>query len=214
MALLARCLLLCLALVVLSMGSLPSKSSAMGLPRPPPNVNFTIGVEGAVWCKGCRYAGYVKSKNASPIPNAPALLRCKRGQWALSMWGATDARGYFQIQTAQQSAPFTSKDCKVYVLGSPVRVRRARQAPREQGVAAQVPQVRDAARRDAGALHGRRLHLRAQEARKMLIGPSSLSFTGSGTHAVSRRVGVLLMFYTVQHYFKNSPLYFPKHKLA
>ncbi|XP_037409888.1 non-classical arabinogalactan protein 30-like [Triticum dicoccoides] len=121
MALLARCLLLCLALVVLSMGSLPSRSSAMGLPRPPPNVNFTIGVEGAVWCKGCRYAGYVKSRNASPIPNAAALLRCKRGKWALSVWGATDGRGYFQIQTAQQSAPFTSKNCKVYVLGSPVR---------------------------------------------------------------------------------------------
>ena len=72
MALLARCLMLCLALVVLSLGCLPSKSSAMGLPRPPPNVNFTIGVEGAVWCKGCRYAGYVKSKNASPLQSTYA----------------------------------------------------------------------------------------------------------------------------------------------
>ncbi|KAE8810202.1 non-classical arabinogalactan protein 30-like [Hordeum vulgare] len=121
MALLARCLLVCLAIVVLSLGCLPGSGSAMGLPRPRPNLNFTIGVEGAVWCKGCRYAGYVQSRNASPLPNAPALLRCRRGEWALSVWGATDERGYFQIQTAQQSAPFTSKDCKVYVLGSPAR---------------------------------------------------------------------------------------------
>uniref|UniRef100_A0A0E0JNG9 Non-classical arabinogalactan protein 30 n=1 Tax=Oryza punctata TaxID=4537 RepID=A0A0E0JNG9_ORYPU len=95
--------------------------SAMGLPRPPPNVNFTIGVEGVVWCKTCRYAGYVKSKDASPLPNAAALLRCRRGKWALSVWGATDARGYFLIQTGAQVAAFTSKDCRVYVPRSPSR---------------------------------------------------------------------------------------------
>jgi hypothetical protein len=67
MALLARCLLVCLSLVILSLGCLPSRGSAMGLPRPPPNMNFTVAVEGYVWCKGCRYAGYVQSKDASPL---------------------------------------------------------------------------------------------------------------------------------------------------
>ncbi|CAM0882496.1 unnamed protein product [Alopecurus aequalis] len=129
MALLARCLLVCLSLVFLSLGCLPS-GSAMGLPQPPPNMNFTIGVEGTVWCKGCRYAGYVESKNASPLPNAAALLRCRRGKWSLSLWGATDASGYFKIQTAKQVAPFTSKDCKVYVLGSPVRACPVNVKPR------------------------------------------------------------------------------------
>lgn len=53
--------------------------------------------------------------------DAAALLRCRRGKWALSVWGATDARGYFLIQTGTQVAAFTSKDCRVYVPRSPSR---------------------------------------------------------------------------------------------
>ncbi|XP_062208569.1 non-classical arabinogalactan protein 30-like [Phragmites australis] len=121
MAWLARCLLVCLYLVILSVGSLPSRGSAMGLPQPPRKLNFTIGVEGVVWCKGCRYGGYVKSKDASPLPNAAAVLRCQRGNWDLSVWNTTDADGYFLIQTERQVVPFMSKDCTVYVPWSPAR---------------------------------------------------------------------------------------------
>jgi hypothetical protein len=53
--------------------------------------------------------------------DAAALLRCRRGKWALSVWNTTDARGYFLIQTGDQAAPFTSKQCKVYVPRSPAR---------------------------------------------------------------------------------------------
>lgn len=60
--------LYCLSVLLVILTQLGG-GSAMGLPRPPPNVNFTIGVEGAVWCKTCRYAGYVKSKDASPLPS-------------------------------------------------------------------------------------------------------------------------------------------------
>ncbi|KAL6614592.1 hypothetical protein ACP70R_036862 [Stipagrostis hirtigluma subsp. patula] len=123
MAFLARnSIVACLALVILTVGcGLPSRGAAMGVPRPPPNLNFTIGVEGVVWCKTCRYAGYVRSKGASPLRNAAALLRCRRGHWALSVWAATDARGYFLAQTGRQAAPFRSGDCKVYVPRSPAR---------------------------------------------------------------------------------------------
>ncbi|EAZ13398.1 hypothetical protein OsJ_03318 [Oryza sativa Japonica Group] len=133
--------LYCLSVLLVILTQLGG-GSAMGLPRPPPNVNFTIGVEGAVWCKTCRYAGYVKSKDASPLPNAAALLRCRRGKWALSVWGATDARGYFLIQTGTQVAAFTSKDCRVYVPRSPSRAGLRLGAPAwaEDGFAAQVPQ--------------------------------------------------------------------------
>ncbi|CAO1945125.1 unnamed protein product [Urochloa humidicola] len=111
-----------LALVILAVGSLPSRGSAMGFPRPDPNLNFTIGVEGVVWCKGCRYAGYIQSRDASPLRNASALLRCRRhGRGAMSVWGATNSRGYFLIQTGTQAAPFTSRDCRVYVPRSPAR---------------------------------------------------------------------------------------------
>lgn len=37
------------------------------------------------------------------------------------MWNATNAHGYFLIQTGTQAAPFRSKDCKVYVPRSPAR---------------------------------------------------------------------------------------------
>ncbi|KAM0869662.1 hypothetical protein ACQ4PT_040492 [Festuca glaucescens] len=131
MALLARCLLVCLfPLVILSLGCLPSRGSAMGLPRPPPNMNFTVAVEGYVWCKGCRYAGYVQSKGASPLQNAAVMLRCRRENSTWSLWGATDESGHFTIQTAKLVAPFRSRDCTAYVLGSPVRACRLDLKPR------------------------------------------------------------------------------------
>ncbi|CAL4961630.1 unnamed protein product [Urochloa decumbens] len=110
-----------LALAILAVGSLPSRVSAMGFPRPQPDLNFTIGVEGVVWCKGCRYAGYIQSRDASPLRNASALLRCRNGRRAMSVWGATNSRGYFLIQTGTQAAPFTSRHCRVYVPRSPAR---------------------------------------------------------------------------------------------
>ena len=63
-----------LAVVILAVGCLPSGGSGMGMPRPQPNLNFTIGVEGVVWCKGCRYAGYVESRDASPLRSTFLLL--------------------------------------------------------------------------------------------------------------------------------------------
>ncbi|WVZ68980.1 hypothetical protein U9M48_017849 [Paspalum notatum var. saurae] len=123
MACLARFLVVCLSLVILAVASFTSPAEAMGLPQPPPDLNFTIAVEGVVWCKTCRYAGYVKSMDASPLPNAAALLRCRRGGdgRALSVWNTTDADGYFLIQADWQSTPFKSKDCRVFVPVSPVR---------------------------------------------------------------------------------------------
>ncbi|XP_004972154.1 non-classical arabinogalactan protein 31 [Setaria italica] len=119
-----------LALVIFAVGCLPSRVSAMGLPRPQPNLNFTIGVEGVVWCKGCRYRGYIQSRDASPLRNVSALLRCRHGRRrALSVWGATNSRGYFLIETGAQAAPFTSKDCRVYVPRSPARGCRVDVSP-------------------------------------------------------------------------------------
>ncbi|KAL6845629.1 hypothetical protein ACP4OV_025124 [Aristida adscensionis] len=139
MARLVRSLVVCLAAVVLAVGCLPSRGSAMGgqLPQPPPNLNFTIGVEGLVWCRSCRYPGYVRSLNASPLPNATVVLHCRRGDWELKVRNSTDASGYFLIQTGRQVTPYTSKDCKVSVPRSPARGcgvpvllgRKARAAP-------------------------------------------------------------------------------------
>ncbi|CAL4947646.1 unnamed protein product [Urochloa decumbens] len=123
MACLARSLVVCLPLVaILAVGCLPSRGEAMGLPQPPPDLNFTIAVEGVVLCnRTCQHAGYLRSMGASPLPNATALLRCRRADdgRALTVWNATDADGYFLIQADWQSAPFKSKDCKVYVPRSP-----------------------------------------------------------------------------------------------
>jgi hypothetical protein len=134
--------------MAMGINQLRSRGTAIGVSRPQPDVNFTIGVVGAVWCKSCRYAGYVPSKNVAPLPStnwsrrhstfpvtvalivffsvcacadAAALLRCRRGNQALSKWGTTDARGYFMIQTAEQAVPFGSDDCVVYVPRSPRR---------------------------------------------------------------------------------------------
>ncbi|KAG0539230.1 hypothetical protein BDA96_03G304600 [Sorghum bicolor] len=117
---LARSLVLgcCLILVIL----LPSPGSAMGLLRPQPSLNFTIGVEGVVWCKSCRV----------PRLHASVLLRCRHGHRALSVWNTTNAQGYFLIQTGTQAAPFTSNNCKVYVPRSPARGCRVAVSPRRK----------------------------------------------------------------------------------
>ena len=64
-ALLAKCLVLSLSAVLLSL--LCGGASAMGLPPPQGKVNFSIGVQGMVWCKSCKYSGYSASMDASPL---------------------------------------------------------------------------------------------------------------------------------------------------
>uniref|UniRef100_A0A0D9WIY9 Uncharacterized protein n=1 Tax=Leersia perrieri TaxID=77586 RepID=A0A0D9WIY9_9ORYZ len=73
-------------------------ASAMGLPPPPPTVNFSIGVQGMVWCKSCRHGR-----------RRTATIR-----------GVTGSGGYFRIETSQLTS-FTSQECKVYVPSSPSR---------------------------------------------------------------------------------------------
>lgn len=70
MALLVKCVVLSLSAVVLFGGA-----SAMGLPPPPPMVNFSIGVQGVVWCRSCRYPGYFAPMDASPLPGLALVLR-------------------------------------------------------------------------------------------------------------------------------------------
>jgi hypothetical protein len=58
-----------MSLVILAVVCFPSRGEAMGLPQPPPDINFTVAVEGMVRCKSCRYTGYVRSMDASPLPS-------------------------------------------------------------------------------------------------------------------------------------------------
>nr|CAB3464634.1 unnamed protein product [Digitaria exilis] len=118
MASMVKCVVLISAVLLLSLGG---GASGMGLPQPPPLVNFTIGVQGVVWCKSCRYPGYFPPMDASPLPGADVYLRCKRGKRALTVTGRSGPGGYFLIQTSQQASAFTSQQCRVYVPRSPVR---------------------------------------------------------------------------------------------
>ncbi|GJM89550.1 hypothetical protein PR202_ga05754 [Eleusine coracana subsp. coracana] len=125
MALFVKCVLLALSVVLLVLtgggGFTPRGADARGLPPPPPMVNFSIGVQGVVWCKSCRYKGYFKPMDASPLPGAEVFLRCRHGRREATFRGVTGRSGYFLIQTSQQVAAFTSQECKVYVPRSPVR---------------------------------------------------------------------------------------------
>ncbi|XP_020099155.1 pistil-specific extensin-like protein [Ananas comosus] len=94
----------------------PRRVVAVGLPKPP--VKFSVGVEGIVFCKRCKFPGYNRDMDASPIPGAIATLRCYNGRRAVSLKARTDNNGYFLIQTSSLTT-FTSNKCRVFVKPSP-----------------------------------------------------------------------------------------------
>ncbi|XP_037455800.1 non-classical arabinogalactan protein 31-like [Triticum dicoccoides] len=114
---LAKCLLLfSLSAALLSL--LGTGASAIGLPQPHAPVNFTIGVQGMVWCKTCRYIGYNANMDASPLKGVEVYLQCRHGPGRLKkVQGASGQGGYFVIQSAQM-ASFTNDECKVYAESS------------------------------------------------------------------------------------------------
>ncbi|KAF6997030.1 hypothetical protein CFC21_013291 [Triticum aestivum] len=117
MAVPAKCLLLfSLSAALLSL--LGTGASAMGLPQPHVPVNFTIGVQGMVWCKTCRYIGYNANMDASPLKGVEVYLQCRHGPRRLKKLPGTSGQGgYFVIQSAHM-ASFTNDECKVYVESS------------------------------------------------------------------------------------------------
>ncbi|CAM0954401.1 unnamed protein product [Alopecurus aequalis] len=121
MPLLAKCLVLSLSAVLLSLLCGGGGASAMGLPRPQATVNFSIGVQGMVWCKSCKYSGYNAAMNASPLQGAVVELRCRHGPRRMkSVKGVTGQGGYFLVES-EQLAAFTIDECQVYVPVSPSR---------------------------------------------------------------------------------------------
>lgn len=191
-----RSVLGCLILVALAVCGLPSLGSAMGVPQRQPNpINFTIGVEGVVWCKSCRYRGYVESRDASPLrsksirsfvrtcssaasisshacisDHSMHICACRRlGAAAVPAWPP----GAVRVERHERARLLPGPDggaggalheqelqgVRAAVAGA--RLPRGRQPRPQQGVSAQVPQVRHAHRRAAGALLGRQLHVRA-----------------------------------------------------
>ncbi|XP_044359258.1 non-classical arabinogalactan protein 31-like [Triticum aestivum] len=81
-------------------------------------VNFTIGVQGMVWCKTWRYIGYTADMDASPLQGVEVYLQCRHGPRRLKkLPGASGQGGYFTIQSAHM-ASFTNDECKVYVESS------------------------------------------------------------------------------------------------
>lgn len=116
-ALLAKCLVLTLSAVLLSLQC--GGAAAKGLPAPQATVNFSIGVQGMVWCSTCKYTGYYAPMNASPLEGAKVELRCRHGPKRMkSVPGVTWKGGYFLILSSQMAA-FTINECKVYVKTSP-----------------------------------------------------------------------------------------------
>ncbi|KAM0875945.1 hypothetical protein ACQ4PT_036481 [Festuca glaucescens] len=116
-ALLAKCLVLSLSVTLLSL-LCGGGASAMGLPPPPATVNFSIAVQGMVWCKGCKYSGYYAPMDASPLQGAAVELRCRHGPRRTKLVpGVTWQGGYFLIESSQLTS-FTIDECKLYVTAS------------------------------------------------------------------------------------------------
>ncbi|KAJ3695111.1 hypothetical protein LUZ60_000488 [Juncus effusus] len=96
--------------------------SAAGLPKPPKlRINFAVGIEGMVFCQSCKLPGYNPGLNASPIPGANVIIRCRTNNTnTISLPVTTNNSGYFLLETSQLTS-FTSNKCRVYVPKSPLR---------------------------------------------------------------------------------------------
>ncbi|KAH7651367.1 Pistil-specific extensin-like protein [Dioscorea alata] len=92
------------------------------LPPPPPIGKLLISVEGVVYCRYCKFPGYDKILNASPLRGALAKLVCynKKEKRGIVVTTKTDRRGYFLIQSKKLSG-FQARSCKV-VVTSPLKV--------------------------------------------------------------------------------------------
>ncbi|XP_038988085.1 non-classical arabinogalactan protein 31-like [Phoenix dactylifera] len=132
-----RGLLFGLQFLVLFLGSLPSpaKCGPVGkllppspppLPPPsparkPPKPTHDVSVEGVVYCR-CKLPGYLKPKDASPLPGALVNLKCGN----LSASGKSDARGYFLLHAKfplldeKLMKRYVANWCKVYVVSTPL----------------------------------------------------------------------------------------------
>ncbi|XP_039115888.1 non-classical arabinogalactan protein 30-like [Dioscorea cayenensis subsp. rotundata] len=99
-------------------------------PSPPPPPPFSvppigkllISVEGVVYCQFCKFPGYDKVLNASPLRGALAKLVCynKKEKHGVVVTTKTDRKGYFLIQSYKLSG-FQARSCKV-VVTSPLKV--------------------------------------------------------------------------------------------
>ncbi|XP_008792279.1 pistil-specific extensin-like protein [Phoenix dactylifera] len=91
-------------------------------PAPKPlKPTYNVSVEGVVYCR-CKLPGYLKPKDASPLPGAPVNLKCGK----LSVSGKTDTRGYFLLDAKfplldeKLMKRYVAKWCKVYVVSTPL----------------------------------------------------------------------------------------------
>ncbi|XP_072950835.1 non-classical arabinogalactan protein 31-like [Typha angustifolia] len=132
-----RCLVVSLPILVLFLGSLPSNANAITFRHP---TNFSVGIEGIVFCKSCKLQGYDKSMDASPVPGATASLLCIVGKRGATVKATTDSNGYFLIQTSTLTS-FTARKCRVFVKPSPLRYCNVAVYPGRGGAALKFERV-------------------------------------------------------------------------
>ncbi|KAJ4806836.1 Non-classical arabinogalactan protein 30 [Rhynchospora pubera] len=84
------------------------------------STNYTsIAIVGVVFCRSCKFRGYVKSMDESPITGAIVRVTCYyTSRKPVSMAITTGRNGYFSL-VWPNVAKFSQKKCRAYLSWSP-----------------------------------------------------------------------------------------------
>ncbi|KAJ1689524.1 hypothetical protein LUZ63_013679 [Rhynchospora breviuscula] len=107
--------------LVLFVGAIPTKVSAVtAVPAPTPTYS-AISIVGEIFCKSCKLPGYVDYLDASPVDGVLVRVSCFDKNWIyISKYMNSIPGGFFYL-TWDDVANFNPNLCRVYVDWSPLR---------------------------------------------------------------------------------------------
>jgi hypothetical protein len=77
-------------------------------------------VQGVVYCKSCKYAGFETLSGATPVLDAVIKLQCNNTKYPLVLTAKTDKNGYFFLTAPKTITSYGAHKCKAFLVSSPL----------------------------------------------------------------------------------------------
>ncbi|KAJ3678937.1 hypothetical protein LUZ61_021101 [Rhynchospora tenuis] len=108
------------SVLVLFVGAIPTKVSAVTAVTAPTPTYSAISIVGEIFCKSCKLPGYVDYLHASPVNGVLVRVSCFDKNWNYISKHANSIPGGFFYLTWPDAASFNPKLCRAYIDWSPM----------------------------------------------------------------------------------------------